>query len=212
MQIKQSGRVEVQNCVRDILSFLISDRETKQDTVTILAFIFIPFSLATSIFGMNIQELNQSGKSIKTFFLTAFMLLAGAILGWTFVAVVNRAHDNLGQRDTILKTRYPYIQGKLNRVRLFAWQNPRLGIKFLREGLLLCLLTGGLYDIRGMVFLYDFIREEDEAVRAQLQFPVWPSGRHFREWRHFLGLQRLPEEEDFNQVWAVRNFSKYGNF
>ena len=39
--------------------------------VTILAFIYIPLNLATSIFGMNIQQLDGSGQQIWVFFTTA---------------------------------------------------------------------------------------------------------------------------------------------
>lgn len=44
-------------------------------TVTILAFVYVPLNLATSIFGMNIEQLNESGKSLWIFILTAFIAL-----------------------------------------------------------------------------------------------------------------------------------------
>ena len=44
--------------------------------VTVLASVFVPISLASSIFGMNIQEINQSGHSIWTFVVCAFSMLA----------------------------------------------------------------------------------------------------------------------------------------
>ena len=42
---------------------------------TVLAFFYIPLNLATSVFGMNIQQLNGSGTSIGGFLGTAVMLL-----------------------------------------------------------------------------------------------------------------------------------------
>ena len=43
--------------------------------VTVLAFIYVPLNLATSIFGMNIQQLNQNGQTIWVFFTTAVVAL-----------------------------------------------------------------------------------------------------------------------------------------
>ena len=43
--------------------------------VTILAFIYVPLNLATSMFGMNIQQLNGSGQQIWVFFTTAVAAL-----------------------------------------------------------------------------------------------------------------------------------------
>ena len=43
--------------------------------VTILAFIYVPLNLATSIFGMNIQQLNGSGQQLWIFFTTALAAL-----------------------------------------------------------------------------------------------------------------------------------------
>ena len=43
--------------------------------VTILAFIYVPINLATSIFGMNIQQLNGNGQNLWVFFTTAVVAL-----------------------------------------------------------------------------------------------------------------------------------------
>lgn len=43
--------------------------------VTVLAFFYVPLNLATSIFGMNIQQLNGSGPRIWVFFTTAIAAL-----------------------------------------------------------------------------------------------------------------------------------------
>ena len=57
--------------------------------VTILAFIYVPLNLATSIFGMNIQQLNESGKSLWVFLLTAFVTLAVTGCLWLLIELVN---------------------------------------------------------------------------------------------------------------------------
>lgn len=59
-------------------------------TVTILAFIFIPTSLASSIFGMNVQEINNTGKNIWSFLVTAIVLTSVAVAAW-FLSVLARA-------------------------------------------------------------------------------------------------------------------------
>lgn len=50
--------------------------------VTILAFIFVPLSLATSIFGMNLQELNDEGQPTWVFLATAGAILWVAFCIW----------------------------------------------------------------------------------------------------------------------------------
>ena len=59
-------------------------------TVTILAFIFIPISLATSIFGMNIQELNAEGQPIWVFLVTTAAILSTALWVWGILYQWNR--------------------------------------------------------------------------------------------------------------------------
>jgi hypothetical protein len=61
--------------------------------VTMLAFVFIPISLATSIFGMNIQELNSTGQPIWGFVVTAVATLAAAFWTWaTFYQCMKYIH------------------------------------------------------------------------------------------------------------------------
>lgn len=43
--------------------------------VTILAFVYVPLNLASSIYGMNIQQLNGSGQSVWVFVVTAVVAL-----------------------------------------------------------------------------------------------------------------------------------------
>jgi len=43
--------------------------------VTILDFVYVPLNLATSVFGMNLQQLNGNGRSLRDFVLTAILTL-----------------------------------------------------------------------------------------------------------------------------------------
>jgi hypothetical protein len=52
--------------------------------VTVLAFVFIPTSLASSIYGMNLQEINNTGHSIWGFVVTALVMLILSGLAWSF--------------------------------------------------------------------------------------------------------------------------------
>lgn len=71
-------------------------------SVTILAFVFIPINLASSIFGMNVQQINETGHSIWGFVVAALAMLAASGLSWTgwqavqnwmFVQRTVRNHD-----------------------------------------------------------------------------------------------------------------------
>lgn len=66
-------------------------------TVTILAFIFIPTSLASSVFGMNVQEINNTGKSIWTFIMTA-IAITGVALVALWYGKADRSHFSRKQR------------------------------------------------------------------------------------------------------------------
>lgn len=74
--------------------------------VTILAFVYVPLNLATSIFGMNIQQLNESGKSLWVFLVTAFVTLAVTGCLWLLVELLNgyqnwqRGRPELSQNTT----------------------------------------------------------------------------------------------------------------
>ena len=50
--------------------------------VTILAFVFVPATLAASIFGMNVQQINDTGGNIWHFVVTALCLTSAAFLAW----------------------------------------------------------------------------------------------------------------------------------
>ncbi|KAI1734578.1 hypothetical protein F4680DRAFT_453856 [Xylaria scruposa] len=58
-------------------------RRTK--LITVLAIFFVPISLSTSVFGMNIDELNASGQSLWVFILTTVLIVAVTMILWGFM-------------------------------------------------------------------------------------------------------------------------------
>ena len=57
--------------------------------VTILAFIYVPINLATSVFGMNLQQLNQNGQNFWSFVVTAIVALLITGLVWFSLELYN---------------------------------------------------------------------------------------------------------------------------
>ncbi|KAF7884690.1 uncharacterized protein EAF02_005026 [Botrytis sinoallii] len=87
---------ELEQYVRDTLQWnvgrlsLIESRKSIQQSNTlgklsVLAFIFLPISLVTSFFGMNINELTGSGASWKAFFIAAAVLCGLGILTFAWI-------------------------------------------------------------------------------------------------------------------------------
>ena len=58
-------------------------------TVTILAFIYVPLNLATSIYGMNIKQLNGNGQTVWVFVVTAMIALIIIAGTWYLAEGVN---------------------------------------------------------------------------------------------------------------------------
>lgn len=72
----QVGNLSLEESRRSIELSNLQIRESKSVKIfTILAFIYVPLNLATSIFGMNIQQLNGSGQNLWAFFTTAVIAL-----------------------------------------------------------------------------------------------------------------------------------------
>ena len=72
-------------------------------TVTVLAFVFVPISLASSIFGMNVQQINHSSHSIWAFVVTAVVVLTGSVLfycawrGVRNIKILNRFRSTIDE-------------------------------------------------------------------------------------------------------------------
>lgn len=110
----QVGNLSLEESRRSIEISNLQIREAKSVKVfTILAFIYVPLNLATSIFGMNIQQLNGSGQKLWVFFTTAIaaLLLTGgswlcsnrlmthdAVAWYKECAAAKRVNDKEGKR------------------------------------------------------------------------------------------------------------------
>ncbi|KAI1090967.1 hypothetical protein F5B19DRAFT_296271 [Rostrohypoxylon terebratum] len=69
--------------------------------VTVLAIFFVPISLSTSIFGMNINELNDSGQSLWVFIVSTVVILAVTMMIWGFMYQFQKYNSlpRLGRRE-----------------------------------------------------------------------------------------------------------------
>ncbi len=68
--------------------------------VTILAFVYVPLNLATSIYGMNLQQLNGSGQFVRDFVLTALIALIITGGTWYFIEELNGYKNWQGTRES----------------------------------------------------------------------------------------------------------------
>ena len=105
--------------------------------VTLLAFVFLPISLAGTIFGMNVQQINESGHDIKVFIATSLVLSVSTVIllamTHTFVSVRRAAAQELLESR---KSRYERRTWKeritfvgLSRDRLKFWLGSPKGLK-----------------------------------------------------------------------------------
>lgn len=62
-------------------------------SVTILAFVYVPINLATSIYGMNLQQLNHTGQNAWSFILTVLVSLFVTGLLWFSLVQYNSVID-----------------------------------------------------------------------------------------------------------------------
>lgn len=58
--------------------------------MTIIAFIYAPLNTATSIYGMNIQQINSSGHNIGVFIITAVIVLLTTAISWLTMEEINQ--------------------------------------------------------------------------------------------------------------------------
>ena len=62
------------------------DTSSTNDTiVTVLAFFYVPLNLATSLFGMNIQQLNRTGQPMWIFIVTTIVAVSLTFFVWMLV-------------------------------------------------------------------------------------------------------------------------------
>jgi hypothetical protein len=94
------------------LSIQESQRSIREATsvkrLTQLAFVFIPLSFATSIFGMNLNELTGVGPNVWIFVITALVLLAPILLTWSFMVVKGKNEQRWVSMKTSTKKWWVY--------------------------------------------------------------------------------------------------------
>ena len=89
-------------------------------SVTILAFVYVPLNLATSVFGMNLKQLNGSGQDLRVFIIIAVNLLAATGGSW-FLIEQNNSYTKWQKRslDEIYDGKTQFALGI--RLALFVW-------------------------------------------------------------------------------------------
>jgi hypothetical protein len=86
--------------------------------VTFLAFIFLPLSLVTSFFGMNIQELTGNGSSVNAFCAAAVCTTAFTIFLWALINFILRLVEAWKEYDReIVESRYELDDSTSSRIR-----------------------------------------------------------------------------------------------
>ncbi|MCJ1468603.1 hypothetical protein MMC07_007232, partial [Pseudocyphellaria aurata] len=102
--------------MRDILQIntsrlaLVESRNTIAEgkgskLLTSLTFVLLPISWSTSVFGMNVQQINSSGKYIRVFITTAAVLTILAIGGWALSNAFQHRWDSMNHEKVPLSRR-----------------------------------------------------------------------------------------------------------
>ncbi|KAL8897206.1 MAG: hypothetical protein Q9207_007327 [Kuettlingeria erythrocarpa] len=81
---------------------------------TILAFIYVPLNLATSIFGMNLQQLNAEGQPVWVFVLTATVATILTASVWFCIDQSNSIRSWIRLQETATSMDYDYDNGSPN--------------------------------------------------------------------------------------------------
>ena len=72
-----------------IIVIKLFDGTNPTSPVTILAFLYLPLNTVTSVYGMNVQQINESGHNIWTFVVTALVAVLVTGLVWYVVEGTN---------------------------------------------------------------------------------------------------------------------------
>ena len=109
---------------------------------TVLAFFYIPLNLATSVFGMNLQQLNHSGTSMGVFLGTAGILFLVTGILWLFLEGLQNARVFVSQFEEERQPEFPYSTSVILRLYLI-WRLSTNGlfVWMIRTGAGWCILT-----------------------------------------------------------------------
>ncbi|KAI1114574.1 hypothetical protein F5Y14DRAFT_413780 [Nemania sp. NC0429] len=156
---------------------LEESRRTK--LITVLAIFFVPVSLSTSVFGMNIHELNDSGQSLWVFILTTIVVVVATMTIWglmyQFQKYNSLLRDDYPERKPWDTKLYHLFQLVRHGHTIWAWQS----------GMLLSLLTDGQVG-----FLRSCTSDDDDASPPHRSFhsarrPVEYISTHLKYGRGF---------------------------
>ncbi|KAH6865932.1 hypothetical protein BKA58DRAFT_229750 [Alternaria rosae] len=110
----------------------MSIRESKRVMLlTALAFIFLPVSLASSVYGMNVQQVNGTGHSIRVFVITAVAMCASSVFLWAASAAFQSYRARLISEEQLNRNaKFPWykemiMHGPLGREQRL-WYNIKL--------------------------------------------------------------------------------------
>ncbi len=138
--------------------------------LTQLAFIFIPLTYATSLFGMNIEEMTGSGPRLWMFLLISVCISGATFILSSFVKrVTSWIKRNYNRRPNYLFRTY-ILYGMIGlRFGLFIWMT--------RLGLTLNILTGGRFgSLDPLECIEDKVREK---LGLSGEEEIWPPPRGF---------------------------------
>ena len=108
--------------------------------MTLLAFVFLPVSLVASIFGMNIQQINESGHDIRAFVATSFVMLLSTLLLWV------ACYSYISVRRKIAQ-RYPESQKQYTHTRTWKENILFIDVKEIRHHKLYRTLSWWLWKV-----------------------------------------------------------------
>ncbi|KAL9087552.1 MAG: hypothetical protein Q9159_003568 [Coniocarpon cinnabarinum] len=181
-------------------------KESQQNgLLTFLAFIFVPFSLSTSVFGMNLQELNNNGRSIGAFIATGLILFVAFIFLYAFATAFNIARNNFKERSRLLYRDIRKTEANSQGSGFRRLQHTKLQWNFgrwkamIRRGLLLAIVSRGRFDPKGYQHYHELWNTLEGQEEKQVKQPI--PERHRKELKYFLGLHRLPYDEDYDSLW-----------
>ena len=153
---------------------------------------------------MNIQELNQSGTSLANFITTAFTLFAGAVVIWFLTTTIAQAQANNKQRRTFTRNMYPGTDRAWKRMWYDLYKHPQRIKLLFGKGVLLGILSKGCFDLEGFIYARDALSEGEASTLTS-----WAKGGFSYELKSFLGLERLPEEENYETVFKARSVNRW---
>ena len=107
----------------------ISEAWLNHRAVTIIAIVYLPVSVASSIFGMNVQEINGQGVGIVWFVVTIFVTLAALLLCWLLFAYIATQRRKIKHLDSATIRKMDYMwEGRPWKHRLFfvGWSRHRV--------------------------------------------------------------------------------------